>query len=137
MAPDLFTGFRVEAFPHTSRPALALAAAAHRRSPSLGELVSLELRDLLFEHGQDVADPDVLSRLAARHDLTVTIADQAAVDLDHAEGVRRGVIGSPHFFTASGSFFCPSLQVSRRPSGELEVVADPEGFERFVASCAR
>ena len=50
---------------------------------------------------------------------------------DHAEGVRREVIGSPHFFTPSGDFFCPSLDVTHDPTGGLQVRFDPESFETF------
>ena len=44
-------------------------------------------------------------------------------------------IGSPHFFTPAGGFFCPSLDVSRDATGRLRVAADPDRFDRFVESC--
>ncbi|HEY6531561.1 MAG TPA: DsbA family protein, partial [Acidimicrobiales bacterium] len=111
VAPDLFQGFRPEIFPSTSVPALALTAAAYRIYPGIGEAVALELRHLLFEDGVDISDPDVLARIADEHSIEVTDDDRASVEADHAEGVRRGVIGSPHFFTAEGDFFCPALDV--------------------------
>jgi len=40
VAPDLFAGFAPAAFPATSLPALALAAAAYERDPATGEQVS-------------------------------------------------------------------------------------------------
>ena len=61
--------------------------------------------------------------------------DETRVRAEHAAGVERGVIGSPHFFTPAGGFFCPALDVSRDDAGHLRVTADPEEFDRFVASC--
>jgi predicted DsbA family dithiol-disulfide isomerase len=131
VAPKLFVGFAEESFPSTSLPALALAAAAYGRSPALGEEVSLTLRDLLFERGEDIADEGLLARLAAERDLPRE-PDTAPVLADHVEGVRRGVVGSPHFFTPDKGFFCPALQVSRDGGGHLRVLADPAAFEGFL-----
>lgn len=136
LGPDDFTGFDPAAFPATSLPALALSAAAYGVDPRIGERVSLELRDLLFEQGRDVADRDLLGDVAARHGLgEVDVDDHSVVLAEHAEGARRGVIGSPHFFTPGGDFFCPSLDVSRDAHGHLRISADPEGFDAFVTSC--
>jgi predicted DsbA family dithiol-disulfide isomerase len=135
VVPDLFGGFREQAFPSSSLPALSLAAAAYRRSTSHGEAVSLELRDLLFEQGVDIGDEAVLARVAAAHGLEPSELDASAVLADHAEGVRRGVVGSPHFFTVGGGWFCPALDVSRDPDGHLRITADPEAFETFLAAC--
>ncbi len=135
VAAELFAGFRESAFPSTFLPAMALAAAADDSGPRTGEAVSLALRNLLFEQGVDVADPDVLGRLAAEHAVTVDLSDHSRVLADHAEGVARGVVGSPHFFTPAGGFFCPSLDVGRDESGHLRVTADPEGFDRFLSTC--
>lgn len=132
--PDLFAGFAESAFPATSMPAMALAVAGYRRDAATGEAVSLALRDLLFEQGRDVSSSEVLDELADRHGLQVTDADSAQVRADHDEGVDRGVIGSPHFFTAAGGFFCPSLDVSRDDDGSLRVQMDQGGFDRFVAT---
>jgi predicted DsbA family dithiol-disulfide isomerase len=134
-APDLFAGFDEAAFPSSFLPAMSVAAAADAADPRVGERVSLELRDLVFEHGVDVARHDVLAELAARHGVAVDATDHSAVLADHAEGVERGVTGSPHFFTPSGDFFCPSLDVSRDAAGHLRVTADPEGFARFLDAC--
>jgi predicted DsbA family dithiol-disulfide isomerase len=135
LASGLFCGFAEAAFPATSLPALALAAAAYGVDARTGEQVSLEVRDLLFEQGVDIAEPEVLEAVAARHGLAVDLGDHAAVLADHAEGVERGVIGSPHFFTPSGSFFCPSLHVSRDDDGHLRITADEAGFTAFVDAC--
>lgn len=135
VAPTLFAGFREQAFPATSMGALALAAAAYDEDPAAGEHVSIELRDLLFEQGVDIAEHEVLARLAAELDVAVDLDDPGRVLADHAEGVARGVIGSPHFFTPSGGFFCPALDVHRDDAGHLRITADPEGFDRFLASC--
>jgi predicted DsbA family dithiol-disulfide isomerase len=134
-ADDLFVGFREDRFPATSMPALALAAAAYDVDHVTGERVSLALRELLFEHGVDVADPDVLARLAHDHGVTVRPEHEATVLSDYAEGQRLGVIGSPHFFTPVGDFFCPALDVGRDARGHLRVHADPAGFTRFLDTC--
>lgn len=131
-APDLFAGFDADVFPATSIPAMALTAAAYRHDEATGEAVALELRDLLFEQGVDVADPGVLAALAARHGLPSTAPDErAAVEADYAEGQRRGVKGSPHFFVGGTDAFCPSLDISK-PDGELRVAFDREAFEEFA-----
>lgn len=135
VAPDLFIGFAEDTFPTTSQPAFALAAAAYRRSDNVGETVSLALRDLCFEQGMDIGDDDVLGRLAADHNLTVTPADRASVDADHAEGKTRGVIGSPHFFTPTGGFFCPLLDVGRDDQEQLHVERNDAGLTAFLAAC--
>ena len=60
-----------------------------------------------------------------------TDADRAAVLHDLAAGRALHVVGSPHFITASGDFFCPSLSI-RHDDGGYSVTVDPEGFSRFV-----
>ncbi len=137
VADDLFTGFDVAAFPATSMPALALAAAAYDVDVATGEAVSLELRDLLFEQGRDIADLAVLAEVAERHGVAFDPADPPVdrVHADHTEGVARGVQGSPHFFTPAGAFFCPSLDISRDAQGHLRITADAAGFAQFVDSC--
>lgn len=135
VAPTLFEGFSEASFPASSLPALTLAAAAYDGDLATGERVSLALRDLLFEQGVDIADVEVLQRLAAEHGVAFDPTDTRQVLADHAEGVERGVIGSPHFFTPAGGFFCPSLDVHRDDDGHLRITADPAGFDRFIATC--
>jgi predicted DsbA family dithiol-disulfide isomerase len=135
VAPDLFAGFEAATFPRTSLPALALSAAAARRDPATGEHVALELRGLVFEQGVDVADPAVLADVAGRFDVTVEPGDRETVLADVREGETRGVVGSPHFFTPDGSFFCPSLDIGHDEDGTLRVRFDEAGFDEFVAAC--
>jgi predicted DsbA family dithiol-disulfide isomerase len=137
VATDLFGGFVESAFPDTTMPAMALAALAYDRDLATGELVSLAVRDAVFEHGDDVTDPAVLAAIADAYDLDAEAIDPARVQADHTEGVERGVVGSPHFFTLDGAFFCPSLDVSRNEHGQLQVVPDAAAFDAFVASCLR
>lgn len=135
--PDLFTGFSTETFPNTSMHAFALTAAADRTGdPILIEQVGMALRDAVFEQGLDVGRPDVVQTVAARFGLTpLDPADtEAAVRADWAEGKDRGVVGSPHFFTADGGgWFCPGLAISRDEAGAF-VVAWKEGSQAFVDS---
>lgn len=135
VAPNLFAGFDPSAFPASSLTPLALASAAYVVDLGVGERVSLALRDALFERGLDIGDADVLAAIAADHGLESGVADPAAVLADHAEGVRRGVIGSPHFFTPAGGFFCPSLDVGRDDEGNLRIRLDATNFDAFMATC--
>ena len=118
---------------------MALASVAGSVDVAVGESVSLELRDLLFEHNTDVSDPEVLEAVAKRWSVPFDTADselhRQIVLEEHREGVARGVTGSPHFFTSSGDFFCPALAVGRDESGHLRVTTDPDGFERFLEAC--
>ena len=132
---SLFVGFRAESFPATSLPAFALTVAAYQRDVATGEAVSLAVRDLLFERGVDVADTAVLADLAEEHGVAADLQDHAAVLAEYRVGQQRGVVGSPHFFTPGGDFFCPSLDVSRDAGGHLRITADPAGFDDFVSAC--
>ena len=135
IAPAMFAGFVESSFPTTFLPALTLAAAAYEQDLAAGEEISLTLRDLLFEQGVDIGRTDVLVGLADERGITVDLDDPSPVLRDHADGVARGVVGSPHFFTAQGGFFCPALDVSRDDTGHLRLIADTEGFDRFIADC--
>jgi predicted DsbA family dithiol-disulfide isomerase len=139
VVPDLFRGFDEHGFPTTTLPALRLTAAAYERGLLLGETVALELRDRLFERGEDISSPAVLAEVAAAHGLDEPAAARSdaspdAVERDYAEGRARAVTGSPHFFTPAGGFFCPALEVER-VDGHLRITADPDGFTRFMEAC--
>jgi len=134
VAPGSFAGFNPTTFPASTRPALASVSAAYRVGPERGERFSLAVRDALFEQGRDVSDPDVLAELRALLGVgDPTPADVSSIDADFAEGTARGVVGSPHFFTPQGDFFCPSLEIAK-VDGELAVAFDGEGFEAFMAA---
>jgi hypothetical protein len=135
VAPDLFVGYREDALPPSSVPALALTAAAYRGDAATGERVALRLRELLFEEGVDIAQASVLESVAAEHGVAAPFDDPSPVLADHAEGVERGVVGSPHFFIGGGDFFCPSLDVSRDTEGALHVEVDTAAFDAFVTTC--
>ena len=136
VAPDLFTGFDPARFPTTTLSALALTSRAYEQSAATGEAVALELRDRLFERGEDIGDPGVVAAVATAHGLPADAGDDHDLPTrDWEEGKARGVIGSPHFFTPGGDWFCPSLDVSRADDGHLRITDDPEGFDAFVRSC--
>jgi len=135
VAPDLFGSFDPSMFPSTSIPAMALAAAGYRRDARTGEAVSLELRDLLFEHARDISDPAVLADVERRFMVRSDPRDVESVRTDHADGRERGVTGSPHFFTTHDSFFCPTLDITRDDDGHLKIAQDEAGFDRFMAVC--
>lgn len=131
VAPDLFAGFDAGAVPTTTIPALALAAAAYRVDPELGERVSLDLRHALFEEGRDVASEDVLGGIAAAHGVRPESAERADVIAEWHEGQRRGVEGSPYFFAGNRGFFCPSLDI-RHEGDHFEISRDEAGLQRFL-----
>ncbi|MEQ1787735.1 MAG: DsbA family protein [Acidimicrobiales bacterium] len=125
VSADLFTGFDVDAFPTTSMPALRLVEAAYVAGDDVGERVSLAVRDALFERGRDVGDPSVLAEVAAAHGITVPgDALDDVVRRAYADGVARGVVGSPHFFVGGTSAFCPLLDIRRDDQGEFQVAFD-------------
>lgn len=135
--PDLFAGFSVDSFPQTSMAAFALTAAADRTDdPVVIEEVGMALRDAVFEEGIDIGAPDLVAPIAARFNLEPLDAESAdaVVRADWDEGKRRGVVGSPHFFTDDGgSWFCPGLDISRDSRGDF-VIAWKKGTENFVGS---
>lgn len=131
--PAAFAGFDQGRFPQTTLPALRLTALAYDRGAPVGEAVALGLRDRLFERGQDVSDSAVLAAVAAEHGLDLAAEPSSPPEADWEEGKRRGVSGSPHFFTPSGGFFCPSMEIEK-VEGHLHVRSDAAGFDRFLAS---
>jgi predicted DsbA family dithiol-disulfide isomerase len=142
VAPDRFARFSAQAFPGSTLAAMELSAAAYAIDDRTGQAVALAVRDALFEQGRDVGDPEVLASIAAEHGVSWPpepdgspsparwTAQQVRDDWD--EGVRRGVVGSPHFFTPDGGYFCPALDVSRDGDGHLRVTADRDVFASFV-----
>jgi predicted DsbA family dithiol-disulfide isomerase len=125
ISPDLFTGFDPGVFPSTSMPGFRLAEVAYGVDLAAGERVSLALRDALFEEGRDIADPGVLAAIAAAHDIEVpgpTLDEE--IRRAHAEGQQRGVDGSPHFFVAGSSAFCPLLDIRKDDAGEFHLGLD-------------
>ncbi|MFN3215759.1 MAG: hypothetical protein ACE367_04625 [Acidimicrobiales bacterium] len=97
-----------------------------------GERISLALRDALFEEGRDIGRGDVLADLAETEGLALVDGDER-VRSSWETGLGRGVVGSPHFFTAGGGFFCPALHIER-VDGHLRIAPDHDAFEAFVAA---
>jgi 2-hydroxychromene-2-carboxylate isomerase len=108
--------------------------SARRQSADIGERVSLALRDALFERGRNIADPNVLRDIAASCGVQERLGEVDEVIADWRDGERRGVIGSPHFFGASGNWFCPTLTITHL-DGELRMADNGEGLDRFAAAC--
>lgn len=131
LAPDLFVGFDVDSFGDSSLPAMALTTAAYRHDLQTGEAVAMAVREALFEHGQDVTDPDVLSAIGSAHGVSVDESDHEKVLVDWEEGKSLGVIGSPHFLVQDKGYFCPGLEISHYETG-LSVVAKQSAFDEFI-----
>jgi hypothetical protein len=55
---------------------------------------------------------------------------------DWAEGVRRGVVGSPTFFVDGSGLFCPTLRITHDDRG-FSIEHDGPAFDDFVARCFR
>jgi hypothetical protein len=118
VSPELFSGLDASRFPRTTLPVLALVAKGYKLGPGVGERLSFDVRDALFERGRDVADPDTLIEMAALFELDAPEPDDyATVVAEWKEGRVRGVLGSPHFFCGASSVFCPSLDISSKPTG--------------------
>jgi predicted DsbA family dithiol-disulfide isomerase len=134
VAPDRFGGLRVEGFPTTSIPALALGVVAAQAGPALGEAVALALREALFEEGADIGDPAVLAPLAERFGLALPEPERARalVAAEYQDGLARGVRGSPHFFAGQAEAFCPTLQLRRSPEG-LQAALHPERLAAWLS----
>ena len=134
LGTDRFSGFRIDRWPTTTIPALNLAAAAYDADPDAGLQVSLALRSSLFEQGEDISDPRVLAGIAASFDLAPPpVEASAAVGADYADGQRRLVSGSPHFWIEGHDYFCPSLDIGHDAAGGLTARLDPDGLLGFVA----
>ena len=133
--PGGFVGFRAPAFPATTQPAMELTGIAYESGLGVGEAVALACRDLLFEQGVDVGDPDVLAGVAADHGIDPPATDERArVRADFDRGRERGVVGSPHFFVGEADWFCPSLDI-RRAGDRLRISFDQAGFQTLVDNC--
>jgi predicted DsbA family dithiol-disulfide isomerase len=133
VAPDAFGGFDPERFPRSSVAALALASAAYATGGDrLGEQVSLELRDALFEGGVDVSDPGVLAAIAESNGITADLSDPTAVRAEYEQGRRRGVVGSPYFIVGGTGWFCPALRIAHDADG-FDVRFDAERFAAFAS----
>ena len=132
VAPELFRHLDVDRFPSSILHAVALANSAYRTDLQVGERVGFALRDALFEEGRDISDRATLESLAS--DLGIVMPDESdrtGVLADWREGVRRGVLGSPHFFYGDTDVFCPSLDITKDPTEGVSIVMDasrPEGF---------
>lgn len=132
-----FDGFRTDRWPRTTIPALNLAAAGYEIDPATGLAASLHLRSLVFEHGRDVSDSDVLAEVAASFGLPVPQTDPSPwVVADYEDGKRRGVRGSPDFFVGDDEFFCPSLDLGHTDDGTLTSSFDADGLRQLIASAA-
>jgi predicted DsbA family dithiol-disulfide isomerase len=133
-APDLFAGFDPHAFPATSIPAFGLVQAAGTTDPRLGERAAYAVREAVFEQGLDVSHDAVLDRIA--YDLGIgprpdLAACEAAVRDDYEAGKSLGVVGSPHFVTRLGSWFCPLLHIEQA-DGRFTVSVDETRRAEFL-----
>lgn len=129
-----FDGFSPDHWPLTTVPALNLVASAYERDSTLGLDLSMEVRDALFERGEDIDDLAVLADLASEHGLPVPdVAPSTRVLEDYEEGLRREVKGSPDFWLGGEEFFCPSLELGHDAGGDLTASFDTNGLTRFVA----
>jgi predicted DsbA family dithiol-disulfide isomerase len=136
---DSFEGFDPAVWPYSTIPALNLTAAAYAVDHATGLAVGLALRAALFRQGRDVGDPAVLASIADEYGLPASATDAVgtpngtpAVRADYAEGQRRGVRGSPHYWVARHDFFCPALVIGHDDHGGLTADFDPAGLAAFL-----
>jgi hypothetical protein len=137
LSSDLFVGFDGSHFPHSTIPVLALVARGYREDFELGQSLSFEVRDWLFERGRDVADPATLASIATSFGLNEPDPDDyASVVTDWREGRSRGVLGSPHFYCGRLNVFCPSLEISTNPRNEgKEIHRNISRLSSFLDEC--
>ncbi len=129
---DSFGGLDAGAWPTTTIPALELTAAANEVDLTTGLAVGLAIRAALFRFGRDISDPDVLAEIAAAHDVEPGSASADAVHRDYAEGKRRGVRGSPHYWAGDDEFFCPALVIGHDEEVGLTADFNPVGLSSFL-----
>jgi predicted DsbA family dithiol-disulfide isomerase len=135
VAPDLFAGFDAATFPRTSIPAFGLVAAAYTVDDLTGEMVSLAVRDALFEQGHDISDYDVLRAIGRPFGVEPfgCMMAESVARTDWERGKARGVQGSPHFFVGDRGWFCPSLDINH--VGErFEIQIADEAMRDFNAA---
>lgn len=139
LAIDSFVGFDPAVWPASTIPALNLTATAYDIDHATGLAVGLALREALFRRALDIGDPDVLAAIAETHGLPPgdpealsDVAGTSAVRDDYAEGQRRGVRGSPHYWVADHEFFCPALVIGHDDHGGLTADFDPAGLTAFL-----
>jgi hypothetical protein len=137
VSPQLFERFDSARFPHSTIPLLATVARGYGISLEVGEALSFEIRDSLFERGEDVADPDLLAALANPFGVGAPDPDDyATVVADWKEGRGRGVLGSPHFFCGTSNVFCPSLQISKNVGETSKIIQRNLGrLSGFLDGC--
>lgn len=135
VAPELFTGFDASLFPLSSIPALGLTSAAYALDESLGLTVGLALRDALFEQGKDISDGAVLAEIGRTFGVEPPDRTdaEAALRSEWELGTARGVQGSPHFFIASHSWFCPGLEIRHDQNG-FDIRLSDDGLRDFYAA---
>jgi predicted DsbA family dithiol-disulfide isomerase len=134
VAPDLLAGFDAATFPRTSIPAFGLAAAAYAVDDLTGEVVSLALRDALFERGRDVSDDDVLRTIGQPFGIEplARTAAESAIRTDWELGKARDVQGSPHLIVGDRGWFCPTLDISHE--GQRFDVQVADAMREFYAT---
>ena len=71
-------------------------------------------------------------------DLGVVMPDEsdlAGVLAERHEGVRRGVLGSPHFFCGGTDVSRPSLDITTDPIEGVSIVRDASRLTELLARC--
>jgi len=137
VAPGSFKTLDASMFPPTTIPALALSVKAYKVGMDVGQALSFEVRNWLFEQGRNVADPDTLKELATKFDLDAPDPDDyATVVAEWKEGRERGVQGSPHFFCGGTNAFCPSMDISSNDDGSDMTIERTMGrLAEFLDGC--
>ena len=136
VAPELFRHLDVDRFPSSTLDALALANRAYRSGLQVGERMTSRSEMPSSKRGGTSRIAFVLESLAS--DLGVVMpdeSDRAGVLADWHEGVRRGVLGSPHFFCGGTDVFCPSLDITKDPIEGVSIVRDASRLTEFLTRC--
>ena len=112
-----------------------MAAIAYEAGPSIGEAVSLRIRDALFEQGRDVSDEKVLREIGAEFGVEPVPRSVARTfaGRDWDRGRMHGVKGSPHFFADGHDWFCPTLSIAKS-DGDYDITIDEAGQRAFYTA---
>ena len=76
----------------------------------------------------------MLAEIAANHGVAIGPTGADAVRRDHAEGQRRGVRGSPHYWAGDDDFFCSALVIGHDEDLGLTADFNPVGLSSFLDS---
>ena len=136
VAPNLFQHLDVERFP--ARPSMPSHWPTAPIGPGPTPASGPASRSAMLSSkraGTSRTQPCCNALRAISGSRCPTATDRSDVVEDWGEGVRRGVLGSPHFFCGDTDVFCPSLDITRDAVEGMSIVKDVSRLTEFLAQC--